>query len=142
MTDAQVIAVMQAEIEKSESRGPRRSVEKFVLAALSSSPWVGILVSAAKDNKADDDADRQNYLLRLAACARCNFAKGDVSYALFISTWREALEHGGDVDMVGAVHNLGEEMDQKSATQWNAVLLRGVLNIAQSFKLLHRTCTV
>lgn len=65
ITDAQVIAAMHAEIEKSESAGPRRSVEKLVLAALSSIPWVGILVSAAKDIKADDDADRQSYLLKL-----------------------------------------------------------------------------
>jgi hypothetical protein len=65
ITDAQVIAAMRAEIEKSESAGPRRSVEKLVLAALSSIPWVGILVSAAKDIKADDNADRQNYLLKL-----------------------------------------------------------------------------
>lgn len=65
ISDAHVIAAMRAEIEKSESRGPRRAVEKLVLAALSSIPWVGILVSAAKDIKADDDADRQNYLLKL-----------------------------------------------------------------------------
>jgi hypothetical protein len=65
ITDAQVIETMRAEIEKSESAGPRRAVEKLVLAALSSIPWVGILVSAAKDIKSDDDADRQNYLLRL-----------------------------------------------------------------------------
>jgi hypothetical protein len=65
ITDAQVIAAMRAEIEKSESGGPRRSVEKLVLAALSSIPWVGILVSAAKDIKADEDTDRQNYLLKL-----------------------------------------------------------------------------
>jgi hypothetical protein len=65
ITDAQVIAAMRAEIEKSESAGPRRAVEKLILAALSSIPWVGILVSAAKDIKADDDADRQNYLLKL-----------------------------------------------------------------------------
>ena len=36
-----------------------------MLAALSSIPWVGILVTAVKDIKADDDADRQNYLLKL-----------------------------------------------------------------------------
>lgn len=65
ITDAQVIAAMRAEIEKSEAAGPRRSVEKLVLAALSSIPWVGILVSAAKDIKADDETDRQNYLLKL-----------------------------------------------------------------------------
>lgn len=65
ITDAQVIETMRAEIEQSESAGPRRAVEKLVLAALSSIPWVGILVSAAKDIKSDDDADRQNYLLKL-----------------------------------------------------------------------------
>ena len=64
-TDAQVVDTMRAEIEKSESAGPRRAFEKLLLAALCSIPWVGILVSAAKDIKSDDDADRQNYLLKL-----------------------------------------------------------------------------
>ncbi len=65
LTDAQVIATMRAEIEKSESTGPRRAVEKLVLAALSSIPWIGILVSAAKEIKDGDETDRQNYLLKL-----------------------------------------------------------------------------
>jgi hypothetical protein len=65
ITDAQVIETMRAEIEKSESVGPRRAIEKLVLAALSSIPWVGILVSAAKDIKSGEEADHQSYLLKL-----------------------------------------------------------------------------
>ena len=65
ITDAQVLEAMHAEIDKAESAGQKHSVEKLVLAALSSIPWVGILVSAAKDIKADDEANQQNYLLRL-----------------------------------------------------------------------------
>jgi hypothetical protein len=65
ITDAQVIEAMHAEIEKSESSGPKRAVEKLVLAALSSIPWVGILVSAAKEIKSEEKANYQTYLLKL-----------------------------------------------------------------------------
>ena len=57
---------MRAEIDKSESSsGPRRAVEKLILAALGSIPWVGILVSAAASTKSEEEANHQNYLLRL-----------------------------------------------------------------------------
>jgi hypothetical protein len=65
ITEAHVIEAMQAEIEKSEAAGPRRAVEKLILAALSNIPWVGILVSAAKDIKSGEGADHQNYILKL-----------------------------------------------------------------------------
>ena len=65
ITDAQVIETMRAEIEKSKSSGPRRAIERFVLAALSSIPWIGILVSAAASLKSEEDAGHENYLLKL-----------------------------------------------------------------------------
>jgi len=46
-TDAQVIESMRAEIEKAEASDTKRPIEKFVLAALSSIPWIGSFVSAA-----------------------------------------------------------------------------------------------
>ena len=65
VTDAQVLETMRAEIEKSESSRFKHAVEKLVVAALSSIPWVGILVSAAKDIKSDDEANHEAYLLKL-----------------------------------------------------------------------------
>ena len=65
ITDAQVVETMRAEIEKSESSGPRRAMEKFVVAALSSIPWVGILMSAAANLKSEAESNYQNYLLKI-----------------------------------------------------------------------------
>ena len=65
ITDAQVGETMRAEIEKSESSGPRRAMEKFVVAALSSIPWVGILMSAAANLKSEAESNYQNYLLKI-----------------------------------------------------------------------------
>ena len=65
ITDAQVLNAIHAEIAKSETPGYKRAVEKLVLAALSSIPWVGILVSAVKEIKEGGEADQQTYLLRL-----------------------------------------------------------------------------
>ena len=56
---------MRAEIEKSESSGPRRAIEKFVLAALSSIPWVGILVSTVTSMNSEEEAAHQSYLMKL-----------------------------------------------------------------------------
>ncbi len=65
ITDAQVIEAMHAGIEKSESSGPGRAVEKFVLAALSSIPWFGILVSTVTSMNSEEEAAHQSYLLQL-----------------------------------------------------------------------------
>lgn len=51
LTDTQVIESMRAEIEKAEESGDKRPIEKFVLAALSSIPWIGSFVSAAASLK-------------------------------------------------------------------------------------------
>jgi hypothetical protein len=64
-TDEQVLATMRAELDESEWSGPRRPVEKLILAALSSIPWVGTLVSAVTSTKTEEEGKFQNYLLRL-----------------------------------------------------------------------------
>jgi len=61
-TDSQVIESMRAEIEKAEASGTKRPMEKFVLAALSSIPWVGSFVSAAVGLRSEQEAHEQNYL--------------------------------------------------------------------------------
>ena len=65
LTDEQVLATMRAELDESEWSGPRRPVEKLILAALSSIPWVGTLVSAVTSTKTEEEGKFQNYLLRL-----------------------------------------------------------------------------
>ncbi|HEY2471374.1 MAG TPA: hypothetical protein VGI45_26515 [Terracidiphilus sp.] len=65
VTDAQVVETMRAEIEKSETSGPRRAIERFVVAALSTIPWVGTLVSAAANLKSEEESNYQNYLLKI-----------------------------------------------------------------------------
>jgi hypothetical protein len=65
VTDEQLVETMRAEIDKSESSRPRRAVEKLILAALSSIPWVGILVSATANAKSEEESKHQNYLLTL-----------------------------------------------------------------------------
>jgi hypothetical protein len=65
VTDAQVIDSMRAEIEKAEASGSKRPIEKFVLAALSSIPWIGSFVIAAAGMKSDEATHQQNYLQML-----------------------------------------------------------------------------
>jgi len=64
-TDAQVIETMRAEIEKDEASSTKRSVEKFVLAALSSIPWIGNFISVAAGLKSEDETHQRNYLQML-----------------------------------------------------------------------------
>lgn len=60
--DATVIATINAELEKTEPSQRSRILEKFVLAALSSIPWVGGVLSAAESYRAEQGAIRQNSL--------------------------------------------------------------------------------
>lgn len=61
-TDAQVIESMRAEIENAEDTCGKRPIEKFVLAALSSIPWVGSFVSAAASLKSEEETHQRSYL--------------------------------------------------------------------------------
>lgn len=60
--DAQVVDSLRAEIEKAEPSRRTRIIEKFLLAALSSIPWVGGVLSAAEAYRAEGGANRINYL--------------------------------------------------------------------------------
>jgi len=64
-TDVQLIESMRAEIEKAEASGTKRPIEKFILAALSSIPWIGSFVSAAASFKSEEETHQQNYLQML-----------------------------------------------------------------------------
>lgn len=51
---------MRAEIEKAEATGTRRPIEKFILAALSSIPWIGSFITAAASLKSEEETHHQN----------------------------------------------------------------------------------
>lgn len=53
---------LRAELAKSEPERRRRIVEKFVLAALGSIPWIGGFLSAAAEYKAEEGSLRQDSL--------------------------------------------------------------------------------
>lgn len=57
-----VVERLRAELAKSEPTRKRRIIEKFVLAALGSIPWVGGFLSAAADYKAEEGTIRQDSL--------------------------------------------------------------------------------
>lgn len=69
MTDSQpehnentVVEKLRTELAKSEPSKKRRIVEKFVLAALGSIPWVGGFISAAADYRAEEGNLKQDSL--------------------------------------------------------------------------------
>ena len=62
VTDEQVIETLRAEIEKVDPSRTGRIIEKFVLAVLSSIPWIGGVLSAAESFRAEEGSHRQNFL--------------------------------------------------------------------------------
>ena len=109
ITDAQVVETMRAEIEKAESSGPKKALEKLVVAALSSIPWVGILVSAAANLKSGEETNYQNYLLQI---------------------WveqhqRKLIELGQTLQQVQSrMQNFGDEINQRIESEAYLALVR------------------
>jgi hypothetical protein len=60
--DRSIVDRLRSELAKSEPTRRRRIIEKFVLAALGSIPWVGGFLSAAASYKAEDETLRQDSL--------------------------------------------------------------------------------
>jgi hypothetical protein len=60
--DGEVIESLRAEIEKAEPSKSSRILEKFILAALSSIPWVGGVLSAAETYRTEEGASKLNHL--------------------------------------------------------------------------------
>jgi hypothetical protein len=60
--DVEVVESLRAEIEKAEPSTRGRILEKFFLAALSSIPWIGGVLSAAENYRAEEGANRLNHL--------------------------------------------------------------------------------
>jgi hypothetical protein len=61
-SDEHVIETLRAELEKVEPSKRSRILEKFVLAVLSSIPWVGGVLSAAESYRHEEGSVRQNSL--------------------------------------------------------------------------------
>lgn len=57
-----IVERLREELSKSEPTRKKRIIEKFILAALGSIPWVGGFLSAAASYKAEDDSIKQNIL--------------------------------------------------------------------------------
>ena len=60
--DRVIVAQLRQELAKAEPSRRRRIIEKFVLAALGSIPWIGGFLSAAYDYKAEEDTLKQDSL--------------------------------------------------------------------------------
>lgn len=60
--EAAIVEALRAELAKTEPTRRRRVVEKFVLAAVGSIPWVGGFLSAAASYKAEEGSLRQDSL--------------------------------------------------------------------------------
>jgi hypothetical protein len=60
--DAEVLESLHAQIEKAEPSRRSRILEKFFLAALSSIPWVGGVLSAAEAYRTEEGSNRLNHL--------------------------------------------------------------------------------
>lgn len=60
--DRVIVERLRQELAKTEPSRRRRIIEKFVLAALGSIPWIGGFLSAAYDYKAEEDTLRQDSL--------------------------------------------------------------------------------
>lgn len=60
--DKNIVERLRLELAKSEPSRRRRIIEKFVLAALGSIPWVGGFLSAAASYKAEEETQKQDSL--------------------------------------------------------------------------------
>src|SRR5687768_14808146 len=58
----QIVESLRAELAKTEPSHKKRVIEKFVLAALGSIPWIGGFLSAAASYKAEEGALKQDSL--------------------------------------------------------------------------------
>jgi hypothetical protein len=62
VSDTQVVDRLRSEIEGAEPSRRSRIIEKFILAALSSIPWVGGVLGAAESYRSEEGASRLNHL--------------------------------------------------------------------------------
>ena len=109
ITDAQVLETMRAEIEKAEAFGSKRAIEKVILTALSSIPWVGILIGAAASFNSKEEANYQSYLLKL-----------------WVEQHRRKLGELGQAlqEVQSRLENLGDEINERIESDAYLALVR------------------
>lgn len=112
--DDEVIESLRAEIEKAEPSKRNRILEKFILAALSSIPWVGGVLSAAETYRSEDGTNRLNHL-------QTEWLKEHQKKILLLG---QTLQNIGN-----RLSSLGEEIDERIQSEEYLGLVRKAFRI-------------
>ncbi|MGC1300663.1 MAG: hypothetical protein WA869_37010 [Alloacidobacterium sp.] len=112
--DSQVIESLRAEIEKAEPSRRARILEKFILAALSSIPWVGGVLSAAENFRVEEGTNRLNHL-------QTEWLK---EHQKKIAVLGQTLE-----EIVSRLNSLGDEIDERVQSEEYLALVRKAFRI-------------
>lgn len=111
---SQVIDSLRAEIEKVETSRRDRILEKFLLAALSSIPWVGGVLSAAENFRAEEGTNRLNHL-------QTEWLKEHQKKILLLG---QTLE-----EIANRLNSLGDEVDERVQSEEYLALVRKAFRI-------------
>jgi hypothetical protein len=112
--DSGVVESLHAEIEKVEPSRRSRVLEKFFLAALSSIPWVGGVLSAAEAYRTEEGASKLNHL-------QTEWLK---EHQKKIKLLGETLQGIGN-----RLRNLGEEIEERIQSEEYLALVRKTFRI-------------
>lgn len=108
------VDTLRAEIERAEPSGRSRILEKFLLAALSSIPWVGGVLSAAEAYRTEEGASRLNHL-------RTEWLKEHQNKLRLLG---ETLQQIGD-----RLSGLGDEIEERLQSEEYLALVRKTFRI-------------
>jgi hypothetical protein len=114
MQDSEVLESLRAEIEKAEPSRRGRILEKFLLAALSSIPWVGGVLSAAEAYRSEEGTNKLNHL-------RTEWLKEHQKKILLLA---QTLQDIGE-----RLNSLGEEIDERIQSEEYLSLVRKTFRI-------------
>lgn len=112
--DAQAIDTIRAEIEKAGSSRRDRIFEKILLAALSSIPWVGGVLSAAEAYRTEEGTNRLNYI-------QSEWLK---EHQKKLALLGETLQ-----DILASLGEIGEEIDDRIESEEFLALIRKAIRI-------------
>lgn len=113
-TDTQVIDTLRAELDRSEPSRRSRILEKFVLAALSSIPWVGGVLTAAEAYRTEGQTNRLNHL-----------------QTEWLKEHQKKLQLLGDdlQDIVKRLNEIGDEINDRIESEEYLALVRKAFRI-------------
>jgi hypothetical protein len=112
--DSEVVESLRTEIEKAEPSRRSRILEKFLLAALSSIPWVGGMLSAAEAFRNDEGTSKLNHL-------QTEWLKEHQKKLLLLA---QTLQEVGE-----RLNNLGDEIDDRIQSEEYLALVRKAFRI-------------